>query len=180
MNPNEQDQGDRTEQFVRLLGAHEQQLLAYVLAMVPDWHAAQDIAQATRVKLWRQFDEFDTTKSFGAWSRAIAHYEILHYRNLQSREKMQFNDQLLALIEDEASRAADQTDARHSALLRCVESLSEIQQRLVMGCYLGDKTPRQVAEEEGRTYEAVRKSLLRIRQSLHRCVERTLRLEAHG
>ncbi len=169
---------DLTEQFVQLLGAHEQQLLAYILALVPDWHAAQDIAQTTRLKLWRQFGQYDPTKSFGAWARTIAKFEVLHYRTRTMRDKVQFNDQLLAVLEQEADRMADRTEARHSALMHCVEKLTDVQRRLVMRCYLGGRTAREVAEQDGRSHEAVRKSLLRTRQVLHRCIERTLRLEA--
>ena len=167
-----------TEQFVRLLGQHEQALTAFILALVPDWHAAHDLAQETRLRLWEQFDEYDPDKDFGAWARTIARYEVLHYRTRKGRQKVCFSDEVLDLVAEEADEAAGRVDARQGALARCLERLSEVQRNLLTHCYVSDKSLHDVATELGQSYEAVRKRVFRIRRLLHQCIDRALRVEA--
>ena len=64
--------GDNTEQFMRLLAAHERQLTAFVLALIPHWADADEIVQETKIRLWQQFDQYRPDESFGAWACAIA------------------------------------------------------------------------------------------------------------
>jgi RNA polymerase sigma-70 factor (ECF subfamily) len=165
------DHDERTEQFVRLLGQHERSLNAYILSLVPDWHAAGDIAQETRVKLWQQFDKYDSSKDFGGWARAIAHYEVLHHRSKTARQKLRFGDEVVTLLADEAAEEIEQTDDRHAALAVCLERLTDLQRRQLMACYQPGASMREVAQAEGRTYEAVRKTVRRV---LHDCIESRL------
>ena len=139
-----------------------------------DWHAALDIAQETRVRLWQQFDEYDPNKDFGAWARTIAHYEVLHYRTRLGRKKERFSDDVLEAVANEMSRVAERTDPRQTALSECLDGLTVEQRQCVMGCYQGDRTIRQVASEQGKSYEGLRKSVLRIRKLLRACIEKKI------
>ena len=53
-------------EFLRLLGEHERRLRGFILALVPHWADADDIAQEVRLRLWEQFDDYDPAKDFGA------------------------------------------------------------------------------------------------------------------
>ena len=55
---------DRTAEFVRLLKQHDRRLSAYVHSLVPDWNEAEDIVQDTSVRLWEQFDKYDSDSNF--------------------------------------------------------------------------------------------------------------------
>lgn len=166
-----------TEEFVRLLGEYEHSVTAYILSLVPNWHDARDIAQETRLKLWHQFDEFDRSKDFGAWSLTIAYWEVKRFRKHRSREKVQFSDGAVELFAEMAKNSSPKTEDRHSALATCVEKLDAVRRR-ILGLYYSTKmTMHEIAQQEGQTYEAVRKSLFRTRLSLRECIERVLRQE---
>ena len=70
----------KTEQFLKLLGAHERSLFAYVYAIAPNWQDAEEIMQRVRIRIWQQFAQYDEARDFNAWARAIAYYLVLAYR----------------------------------------------------------------------------------------------------
>ena len=76
---------ERTREYLRLLGQHERRLRGFILSLVPNRADADDIAQEVKIRLWEQFDSYDPTKDFGVWARTIAHYQVLTYREKQSR-----------------------------------------------------------------------------------------------
>lgn len=175
---NSRDQRERTREFVRLLARHERPLFAYILALVPNWADADEIAQETKIRLWEQFAEFEPGSQFGAWARKVAHYKILTYRRQQQRESVRFSAETVELLAAAAESRADTTSSRHFALERCLSRLSDSQRELVVQCYAQqEQSVRDAARQLGRTYEATRRSLFRIRKRLAECVDRTLQTE---
>ena len=57
---------DRVNQYIQLLAKHERRLRGYILALVPNYADAEDVAQDVRIRLWEQFDRYDPAKDFGA------------------------------------------------------------------------------------------------------------------
>ncbi len=167
---------DRTEQFLRLLSAHEERTKAFIYSLLPNWADAEDIAQEVRLKLWEQFDRYDPSKDFGAWSRTIAHFHVLAFRK-RARRRPQLSPESIDLVAETFNAETERLEARASVLQKCIEILTETQRGLLLRCYRGGETIRQVAERIGRSYEAVRKSVLRTRQDLAKCVERELKRE---
>ena len=172
---------ERTRLFVHLLSQHERSLNAYILALVPHWADAEEIAQETKVRLWEQFEQFDQTDpsaGFRAWSRKIAHYQVLTYRKRQGRESVRFSRETLDALGVEARKSGKQLSVRHYALQKCLEKLSAVHRELILLCYSEEEaTLHDVAESLGQTYDAVRKKLLRVRGVLGTCVDRTLQTE---
>lgn len=172
---------DRTKAFVRLLSQHERSLNAYILALVPHWADAEEIAQETKVRLWEQFEQFeqfdqaDPSVGFRAWSRKIAHYQVLTYRKRQGRERVRFSQKTMDALGVEARKSEIQLSLRHYALQKCLEKISFSHRKLILLCYSEEEhTLRDVAETLDQTYDAVRKKLLRVRRALATCVDRTL------
>jgi RNA polymerase sigma-70 factor, ECF subfamily len=166
------------DEFVQLLIEHERRLEGFVLAMVPDWTAAEDIVQETKLRLWKQFDGFDRSRNFGAWARTIAYYQVLAYRksNQRSREHLFSDDFLQSVAQEESSREAEIV-ARQRFLAGCLKKLNDRARELLKLVYSGNDTIRQVAQRLGRgeaaTYTAVQDARLR----LHKCLEKELRKE---
>ncbi|MCH9001552.1 MAG: hypothetical protein IIC02_03175, partial [Planctomycetes bacterium] len=75
------------EQFVRELTANQSRLLAYVLTLLPDYEAAQDVAQNTNVVLWRKADTFREGTQFMTWACQVARLEVLAYFRDQGRDR---------------------------------------------------------------------------------------------
>ncbi len=172
---------EQSRLFVTLLGQHERQLNAYVLALAPRWEDADEIVQQTRIRLWEQFSEYDSQKDFGAWARTIAYYQVLTYRKRRSRQCWQLSEDVLAQVAaTAAATASGDLDPRRRALVGCLNELRESQRALLSRCYEGQESLEQIAASIGRSYGALRQTLYRLRLILHDCIEKSVQREADG
>ena len=167
-----------TEQFIRLLAVHERRLSAYIFTLVPNRSDAEQITQEVKMRLWQQFGDYDPSRDFGVWSRAVAYYFILSYRKQTGRQPRVLSHDVLEALTTEVEAKSAVLDARHEALAFCLSKLTPRSHDLVMRWYSGGETSRQIAASLGRSFDATRKSILRIRNQLAECVRHTLRREA--
>jgi RNA polymerase sigma-70 factor, ECF subfamily len=169
----------KTEKFLRLLGAHERSLFAYVFALAPSWQDAEEVMQRVRIRIWQQFDQYDEEKPFDAWARAIAYYLVLAYRKEKSRKREFFAERVLEAVSDQFEQHLERANERRDALLTCLEKLDDRKRELVNVYYLSSRESTEaIAGELAMTPNALRQALFRIRRVLMECVERTLRMES--
>ena len=166
---------DRGIEFVQLLTQHERRLEGFVLALLPNWHDAEEVVQETKLKLWQQFSEYDPTKDFGAWARSIAYYLVLAMRRRNQGDHVLLGEEFLEKVAAKVTEMATIVIDREDAMARCLRRLSEAKRALLQRCYAGGDTIVQVALQLGRTDKSVRQELLRIRRTLHRCIDAALR-----
>jgi RNA polymerase sigma-70 factor (ECF subfamily) len=169
----------KTEHFLKLLGAHERSLFAYVYALTPNWQDAEEIMQRVRIRIWQQFEQYDVEKPFDAWARAIAYYLVLAYRKEKSRQREFFSERVLEAVGAQFETHLEQASDRREALLSCLDKLDGRKRDLVTTYYSSARqTGETIAEKLSMTPNALRQSLFRIRRALVDCVERTVRAEA--
>jgi RNA polymerase sigma-70 factor, ECF subfamily len=166
-----------TAEFVRLLKQHERQLNAYIMALVSDWHAADEIAQETSLRLWKEFHDYRRDMDFGVWARTIARFEVLSYQKRIRRERMRFSQRFVDTVAARWEAMRPELVGQLDALMDCMSELTDEQYKLVRLSYRGDRTIKQVAEDLGRPYTATYKALERTRKMLHDCI---LRKTRHG
>jgi RNA polymerase sigma-70 factor, ECF subfamily len=166
---------DRGSDFVQLLTQHERRLEGFVLALLPNWHDAEEVLQDTKLRLWQQFSEYDPTKDFGAWACTIAYYQVLAVRRRSQADHALLGEQFLEKVAAKVNQMASLAVDREDAAARCLRRLSETKQALLRHCYAGRQTIVQVATQLGRSADSVRQELLRIRRTLHQCIDSTLR-----
>lgn len=174
-------QGPKTEEFLRLLGAHERSLFAYVYALAPGWLDAEEVMQRLRIRIWQQFDQYESDKPFDAWARAIAYYLVLAYRKEKSRQREFFAERVLEAVSSQYEKHLEGAQDRHEVLAGCLEKLDARKRDLVNAYYSSAKNSSEaVAGKLSMTPNAVRQALFRIRKMLLECVERTMRVESRG
>ena len=89
---------ERTRRYLELLGQHERRLRGFILALVPHWADAEDIAQEVRIRLWEQFDNYDPAKN-SAFGPAPSHTTAFSpTARTQSRHGMVINSELMDRI----------------------------------------------------------------------------------
>ncbi len=173
------DPSPKTEQFLQLLGAHERSLFAYVYSLAPNWQDAEEIMQRVRIRIWQQFDQYDTERPFDAWARAIAYYLVLAYRKEKSRQREFFTERILEAVSDQFETHLGQAGDRRDALLGCLEKLEGRKRELVNAYYSSARPASEaIANNLSLTPNALRQSLFRIRKILLECVQRTLQAES--
>jgi RNA polymerase sigma-70 factor, ECF subfamily len=166
---------DNTARFVHLLTQHERRVEGFVLALLPNWHDAEEVVQETKIKLWQQFSDYDPTKNFGAWACTIAYYQVLAMRRRKQGGESLPGSEFLEKVAAKVTKIAAAMVDREDAMARCVQQLSEPKRTLLQRCYAGGATIVEIARQLGRTDRSVRQELLRIRRTLHRCIDAAIR-----
>jgi RNA polymerase sigma-70 factor, ECF subfamily len=165
---------DRAEEFVFLLARHERQLGAYVMTMVPHPQDADDILQEAKVVMWRHFAKFESGTNFGAWARKVAFHQVLAYRKRKHRDRLDFSEEFLSAVADEAELGAPRLELRERALYDCIAKLPADQGEVLRLRYQDALSLDDMAARLGRTVCALYRQLSRVRQVLHECVTKTL------
>ena len=165
------------EQFMRLFLEAERELLRYVMALVPNVSDARDVVQETAVALWKTIEKYDPAKPFVPWACRFALNEARLHLRTESRRRRFIGEDVAAMLEERRVEVAGQLDERREHLRDCLGRLPEDQRWLVRGYYFEDESIDALAVTFGRGAEAIYKSLQRIRQALHQCIERKLQTD---
>jgi RNA polymerase sigma-70 factor, ECF subfamily len=165
---------DPTEEFIFQLARYERMLAAYVIALVPHQQDADDILQEAKIVMWRSFSSFQRGTNFGAWARKIAFHRVLAFRKRCKRDRLEFSEEFLRAVSDEAERATDQWEQRERALQECIMKLPADHRDVLHLRYQRGLSLDAMAEQLQRTVTALYRQLSRVRQTLHECVERSL------
>lgn len=168
---------DNNELFVRYFSKYEGNVRAFVAALLHDWDGVDEVVQSTSIIMWRKFHQFDTSgpeKSFLNWAFMIARFEVMKYRTKKAKDRLVFSEDVQELIAAEAEDLAMGQSARERALQVCMTKLQPVQRELVNISYSSGISIKNAADLVGRTPTALYKALARVRNNLHRCIERTL------
>ena len=166
------DSPRNSDAFVQLMTEHQGRLFAYVLSLLGDPDQANDVLQETNLVLWRNAGEFQMGSNFRAWAFRIAHFQVMAHRQRQLRDRLVFDDEMLAVL-DPAAKAVDETyEERQEQLTACLEKLPESQRELLRQRYADGLSLQAIAESVRRTANAVAQTLFRGRRTLIDCVAR--------
>ena len=123
------------------------------------------------IKLWQKAADWDPETNFLPWAFTVARFTILsHYRD-KKRDRLVFDEDVLAAMATEAGRAAAAYEDRKEALASCMKKISENQVSLLNNHYVKSCSLREIAANSGRSLSAVKMNLMRLRQSLRTCIK---------
>jgi RNA polymerase sigma-70 factor, ECF subfamily len=168
---------DRHKTFLDLYAANQQRIYGYIVTLMPNRSDAEEVFAQTTLVLWEKWSQFDPTRNFVSWASGVAHYEILKYRAKPERRWEGLTEQAIAAVSAERDKSQHILDQRSKALLRCIEQLKEWQRRLLETCYSSATSIAAIAQQMGKTPNAVSLRMRRIRQVLHDCVDRNMQQE---
>lgn len=162
------------EQFVSLLARHHSLIRGFIGTLLPHQTDAEDVFQQTCLVLWRKWSTFDSEQSFSAWACGIAFYEVKNFQRVQSRDRHYFSEEVLSLIAEQQTSSLSETDQQKQALDDCIKKLDTENQQLILDCYHGQRAIKDVAEQLGRSSDAIYKKLSRLRLRLMDCMQQSL------
>ena len=166
------------QEFLRVFIANEREIFRYVVSLVPPTADAQEIVQQTAVVLWEKFDQYDASRPFAPWACRFALNIARQWMGRQQRWNVLLDSGLAKELTDRREHLRPEFDARLGYLDSCLQKLPEKQRLLIEGYYFKQLSIETVAQQGGRTVDAVYKALQRIRRQLRECVERSLQEEA--
>ena len=168
-------------EFVLLITRHQAAIYAYVLTIFPDRVAAQDILQETNLVLCRKIDEFEPGTNFKAWAFRIAYWQTMaHLKRVKRAGTVALEPDVLELVAQEAGDELVDFEDRHTALKSCLQKLPAGDASILLAHYQRGESLAEISGRLGRTREALKQVLLRIRRSLRTCIERQLAGEARA
>jgi RNA polymerase sigma-70 factor, ECF subfamily len=170
-------QTDAYAEFVSLFSNHSRRLYGYTITLVPNWADADDVFQEASKVLWQKFDQFTSGTDFFAWACRIVHFQALYFRQQQQRSKLQFSSEFLEAVSLQSLQDIELLEQQHRALADCLKRLPPRSREIVELRYRPDATTQSVAQQLGRSLEAVYKALNRAQRVLMDCMERTIRNE---
>ena len=132
-------------------------------------HQADDVAQETWLRLFRNLERVRDPLALGAWVDTTARRECL--RALRGTRREELTDEELG-VDRVADAADEQHEERRAALIRAVANLPE-HQRVLMECLLADSEPSyadaaselgipigSIGPTRGRSVERLRRELV--------------------
>jgi RNA polymerase sigma-70 factor, ECF subfamily len=180
MTSDSTDSSPRTcthKDFIRLFLEAEKDLLRYVMVLIPNVADARDVIQEAAVALWDKIDLYDPGKPFAPWACRFALNEAKMFLRKKSRQN-RLADEVVDLLEIERMQNADRLDARKHHLRECLKVLPSKNMELVNEYYFNELSVEELGKRFGRSIDAIYKTLQRVRQALHVCIENKIQLEA--
>jgi len=162
------------DDFIRQLTASQTSLYAYILTLLPDRAAAQDVLQETNLTLWHKLAEFQPGTSFVAWGCRVAYFHVLNHRRRMKRDRLVFDDELLYILAERHAERVEQSDQREQALKKCLENLPADQRLLIEKRYAPEGSVLEIAKAEGKSVGSISQMLYRIREALLNCIQGSL------
>ncbi len=162
---------------VQEIARHQTRLRALVRCLLVRSSDVDDLVQEINVVLWDKADEFEPGTDFWAWASQIARFQALNQIRKYGRERLVFDDELLAQLAEVAQSRLTNLDRRRDALEDCLNRLPPSQRQLIDLRYAGGHTIESIASSINRPAGSIRQTLYRIRSTLLSCIENKLKLE---
>ena len=166
--------GLASDQFIQLLAKHQSHLRGFIFASLGNYAHCEDVLQETNLVLWKKCGEFRPEAEFLPWALAIARYEILAFIRDRQREHLVFYPDVAELMMESCMPAVHQVSERQEALRGCIKRLPGRQQEVLRMFYVANARIQEVARITGRSADAVKSLLVRIRKALRQCIETSM------
>jgi RNA polymerase sigma-70 factor, ECF subfamily len=160
-----------SSEFLDLFTRHQLPLYRYIVVLIADRAAAEDILQNSNLVLLQKWDQFQIGTNFWAWAAGIAYFEILKHRTAAGKNRFGLSDATIEILAAEVAEESSILDQRNAALPGCMEKLPPDDRVLVTDHYFRGLSWEAIAGRLGRTASSVRHSICRIRRELKRCID---------
>ena len=168
------EEEQRTEDFIRLLTAHQDRLFRYIYALVPCEADARDILQETSMAVYRKFSGYDSARPFFPWACRFAYYEVCKHRERSARLPRPLSEDVVELLAAERERIDAQLEERLAHIEGCLGELPARDRELVAARYAGREPVEAMMERFGMSRRTLFRNLALLREKLHDCVRRRL------
>jgi len=168
------------DDFVRLWTSAQSGVAAYISAMVPNYHDAEDILQECASVLLQKFAQYDGSRPFLSWAIGVARTEIFSRRRRFQVERLVFDEPAMESLAEVYQELGAAVDERVEALRFCAGKAQGRARELLNMRYGENLKPREIAKRIGSNPNATTVALTRIREALRKCMEKWLKREERG
>jgi RNA polymerase sigma-70 factor (ECF subfamily) len=161
------------DSFVELMTQFQGRLYVYILSLIGDPDAANDVLQEANIVLWKESRQYAAGTNFKAWAFRIAHFQCMAYRQRRLRDKVVFSDEVVARLAIESKELDASYEQRAANLGRCLEQIQPRSREALRLRYAEGIAVKDMAMKMNATSNAVSQLLFRARQWLAECVKRS-------
>lgn len=155
----------------------QDRLYAFVLGLLGDANAAEDVLQETNLAATERLEEAAGIADFSGWLFGVARHQVQEHRRRQARQRLRFSDDLVEVLADELAVATNDLPPRQRALRGCLDDLPSQQRDLILRRYDPGVSVQRLAADLNRTTAVISQTLYRIRLSLLACIQGKLAAE---
>lgn len=162
------------QQVILLFVRNQTRIRGFIVSLLGDLAAAEDVLQETFLVVQRKASEFRPGSNFIAWAFQIARFQVMKAQVHHKRENDRFSPETLESL---AASAPEQAfdENRLTALPGCVAKLAPQARRIVDLFYEHEHRPTEIARILSWTPTAVSVALCRARRFLRTCIEHQVR-----
>ncbi len=158
-------------------------LLSYAYGMLRNWPQAEDVVQEAYLVVMNKWQDLKNETGIFIWVRQIVHFKTLEALRSRGRESSTPDQELLNLVEQAMTEnlndlGAEQQRVRSVLLHDCMSRLNQFNLNLLAGFYWQQESCETLADRHGRSVNAIRLMLSRLREKLRTCLSK--RLESQG
>lgn len=167
--------GGEVDAFEEIVRRYQQEVWKVVAAMLFNAQRTEDLVAETFIKAFQHLHHYEPGRDFGAWIKEIARNQVRQEFRRSAREDRRleiYQAHLLQTYEVPVNSPAE--DPLEEALGECTQKLPPDWAKLVELRYQSALDFGAIASTVGRTVEATRQQLARIRLSLRDCIEKQL------
>lgn len=159
--------------FEHLIRRYERDVLKVVRSLLFDRSATEDLVQQVFVNAYVHLDQYQSGRDFGKWIRTIARNAVreeLRRRSRYANRLKTYGEILAGRISDEQGASLHE-ELLLEALRHCMGKLSGDAARIVQLRYAQGKSFDEIGKALGRSANAVRQVLCRVRVRLRQCID---------
>jgi RNA polymerase sigma-70 factor (ECF subfamily) len=181
MPPTETDQiilrvlsGD-IDAYAEIVRGYQHEVWKVVAALLLDTQRTEDLVQQSFIQAYQHLHRFQPGRDFAPWIKAIARNVVREQMRAQSREgrrlELYYNHWLQFY---NAPASTERDELLREALENCAGKLPPAASEMIQLRYHRALSFSEIAATLGRTVEATRQALSRIRLALRDCIEKEI------
>lgn len=154
----------------QLLITEEVRIKAYILSIMRDPEAADEIFQQVAVTALQKAERFEPGSNFRAWAFSIARLACLEHFRKASRAVA--SSELIDLMADEAAGAEEEPQHLVSALYECLGEVPDDSRKVLFMRYVEGCPVETIASFVSRTVQATYALIKRLKTKVRECLQR--------
>lgn len=170
--------------FVELVGEFQEGIRRSITRYLGDAHVADDLAQDVFMAAYRQIQDLENPERIRPWLFMIARNKAMTYLRKEVTGHKVKGELLEAKLTQwridnfQTHVGDDLIEEQHLALRDCLQEISQSNRQMIEQFYYEKQTAETIAKNAGRKSGSVRMMLMRIRQSLGKCIRQKLEKES--
>jgi RNA polymerase sigma-70 factor, ECF subfamily len=171
------DELTHEEQVQGLLVKNISQIKGFILGLVSDFSAADDVLQEVCLVIARQAHTFEIGTEFKAWARSIARLKVKEYFRQKQKLPLALSEEAMDAVASVAEENDHGWEIRRQALADCLKTIAPKAKQMMELRYGQGLPPSDIAKSVEWTLGAVNVQLSRVREFLRICVSKKLATE---